>query len=174
MLGLKQKEVRLLPHCVEWEADARSAIFALKEIFGEKAPGIEHVGSTSVAGLPAKPIVDLAVGVRRFEDVWPLVARLEENGFFHVPQNDDETQIFFSCRGEEADVRTRHIHVVLLEGKEWRDYLYFRDALRRDSNLRAQYAQLKKELGERFPKDRNAYTEGKAAWIQSVLNENLL
>ena len=71
----------------------------------------------------------------------------------------------------EQDTRTHHIHVVLYDSKEWNDYIRFRDYLKTHEDVAHQYAALKRELAEKYPKDRNAYTDGKAALISVLLSE---
>jgi GrpB-like predicted nucleotidyltransferase (UPF0157 family) len=168
MIGLKQGVVKLRPYDECWKSYALKAMAELKAIFGSEALGIQHVGSTSVHGLIAKPIIDIAVGVEDLSVVAGFIPGLEEAGFIHNPANDNACQVFFSCGDFKADIRTHHIHVVVFNGSEWNNYLKFRDALNADAQKRSEYRALKMKLADEYPNDRDAYTEGKADFIQRV------
>lgn len=123
MIGLKRNIVKLYPHSDEWRRVAEVTIKDLKDIFSDKAIDIQHIGSTSIKEIKAKPIIDIAVGVKSFEDVDKVIETLEDRGFIHIVKNDDESQMFFSCGDFGADTRTHHIHVVIFGDKEWCDYI---------------------------------------------------
>ncbi len=170
MLGLKRGTVILEAHRTEWERQAGETIRLLKRVLGEAAVDAQHVGSTAVPGLPAKPILDLAVGVRDYDAVLALRRRLEENGV--VFRFDERpTQLLFVMGDFTADTRTHHIHVVRYGSEEWENYLRFRDYLRENADAAARYAAEKRRLAERFPNDRNAYTEAKSAIVRALLEE---
>lgn len=171
MLGLKRNTVMLCDYDADWPRLAAETIQKLKSIFGDAAADIQHVGSTAITGIKAKPILDIAVAVRSFADVEPLISELAENGFAHRPQNDDAGQIFFSCGDFKADIRTHHIHVVLQNSDEWNGYVRFRDFLNSNPHRRREYEALKLSSMRQFPNDRFAYTDSKASFIQRVIAE---
>ncbi len=82
MIGLKRNIVKLYPHSNEWGKVAEVTIKDLKDIFLDKAINIQHVGSTSIKEIKAKPIIDIVVGVKSFEDVDNLIETLEDKGFY--------------------------------------------------------------------------------------------
>ncbi|MBM7833180.1 GrpB family protein [Clostridium sardiniense] len=170
MIGLKRNTVKLYPHSNEWGNLAEATIKDLKDIFSDKAVDVQHVGSTSIKEIKAKPIIDIAVGVKSFEDVDKLIETLEDKGFIHVEKNDDESQRFFSSGDFDADTRTHHIHVVIFGDKEWCDYIKFRDTLNNDVSKRRAYEELKLNLEKKYPNDRYEYTEAKADFISGILN----
>lgn len=170
MIGLKRNTVKLYPHSNEWENLAEATIKDLKDIFSDKAVDIQHVGSTSIKEIKAKPIIDIAVGVKSFDDVDKLIETLEDKGFIHVEKNDDENQRFFSSGDFDADTRTHHIHVVIFGDKEWCDYIKFRDTLNNDVSKRMAYEELKINLEKKYPNDRYRYTESKSDFIMRILN----
>jgi len=171
MLGLKRNTVMLCHYDESWPLIATKSIEQLKSIFADAAVDIQHVGSTAIVGIKAKPIIDLAVAVRHFADVWPLIPKLEENGFLHKAQNDDAGQIFFSCGDFTTDIRTHHIHVVRFNSDEWNGYLQFRDFLNSNPHRRREYEALKFASMQKYPNDRLTYTNSKAAFIQQVIAE---
>jgi GrpB-like predicted nucleotidyltransferase (UPF0157 family) len=127
---------------------------------------VEHVGSTSVPGLAAKPVVDMLAGVRDLDESRPCIDLLSADGWLWAPYREDVEHWF--CR-PSPEHRTHHLHVVEHGGQLWHDMLDFRDALRADGTLRDRYAELKRELAERHPDDRNAYTEAKTAFVAAAL-----
>ena len=170
MLGLARREVRLVPHEEAWGENARRTIDRLRSIVGDAAIDMQHVGSSAVPDLLAKPIIDIAVGMRRPEDVLPFVPELERNGFLF--RGEDVPGQLLLVRGDfEQDTRTHHIHVVTWDGKAWRDYVRFRDLLRSDPEKAARYKARKLQLAERFPHDRKRYTAGKNELIAQLLSE---
>lgn len=171
MIGLKRNIVKLYPHSDEWRRVAEATIKDLKDIFSDKAIDIQHIGSTSIKEIKAKPIIDIAVGVKSFEDVDKIIETLEDRGFIHMVKNDDESQRFFSSGDFGADTRTHHIHVVIFGDKEWCDYIKFRDTLNNDVSKRRSYEELKINLEKKYPNDRYRYTESKADFIGGILNE---
>ena len=174
MLGLKRGTVLLAPHETGWETYAAETMKRLRAVLGDAAVEMQHVGSTAVPTIQAKPIVDLAVAVRQLSDVEPLFPALEAQGFYHAAHCDNEGQILLVCGDLEADTRTCHIHVVRAGSMEWRNYIHFRDYLNFYPKKAAEYEALKQELQRRYPNDRSSYTEGKAEWIAYALRKALV
>jgi GrpB-like predicted nucleotidyltransferase (UPF0157 family) len=129
---------------------------------------IEHVGSTAVVGLSAKPIVDIMAGVASLAGSIPAIAALEAHGYCHHSYAADVEHWF--CK-PSPDLRTHHLHLVPVHSDLWKHRLMFRDALRARPDLAAEYARLKVELAEHHRFDREAYTQAKSAFIGGVLAE---
>jgi GrpB-like predicted nucleotidyltransferase (UPF0157 family) len=130
------------------------------------AAPVEHVGSTSVPGLAAKPVVDMLAAVRSLEESRPCIDLLSADGWLWAPYREDIEHWF--CR-PTPELRTHHLHVVELGGEAWHDMRAFRDALRADESLRDRYAALKHDLAVRHRDDRNAYTDAKSAFVAAAL-----
>lgn len=126
---------------------------------------VEHCGSTSIAGIPAKPIIDILVGVPEPLDIPGLRAAFAPLGYEHATWAGVPGHEVFG----KGDPRTHLAHVVPLHGAAWDRMLRFRDALRADPALAAEYAALKRDLAARLPENRAAYTDGKSALVQRVL-----
>ncbi len=124
--------------------------------------GVHHVGSTAVPGLAAKPTIDIMAGVRSLEESRACFASLAEAEYQYAPYRPDEMHWF--CKPDPAR-RTFHLHLVPCDSPRFGATLAFRDALRSDSALAAEYAALKQRLAERFAEDREAYTAAKADFI---------
>lgn len=155
---------------VEYDASWVSAYETEHEIVSAALKGldplIEHVGSTSVPGLDAKPIVDVAVGSPAGSEP-EFVRRLEAAGYEYRGFNTKGGHVL--VRRSVDGLRTHHLHVVPVDGEQWRLYLIFRELLRRDPVARHEYSSLKKELAVRFPRDRRAYLAGKDDVVATLL-----
>jgi GrpB-like predicted nucleotidyltransferase (UPF0157 family) len=128
--------------------------------------GLEHIGSTAVPELPAKPVIDIMVGVRSLEDSRPALPLLEPLGYCYFPYKSDVMHWF--CKPSD-EVRTHHLHLVPFSSRLWHERLRFRDHLRAHPEARAAYATLKQQLAARHRDDREAYTEQKTSFIQTIL-----
>ena len=168
--GMKRGAVYLEEHQIEWELDAENTIRTIKRLLGDTAVDIQHIGSTSIKTIPAKPIIDIAVAVNDYDAVLRKKELLEQEQI--IFRFDERPQQLLFVKGDfEQDTRTHHIHVVLYDSKEWNDYIRFRDYLNTHEDAARRYTALKRELAEKYPKDRNAYTDGKAALISVLLSE---
>jgi len=167
ILGVPRSEVRLASHDPRWLDCYTAAANDLKECLGNRLIAIEHVGSTAVPGLDAKPIIDIMVGVASLDLAPDLMANLEQLGYEHQPADTVAGRVFFS-KGPESG-RTHHLSVCQVGSDFWLRQTAFRDALRADSLLRQQYAALKQQLAQRYPRDRIAYTSAKGPFIHTVM-----
>jgi GrpB-like predicted nucleotidyltransferase (UPF0157 family) len=137
---------------------------------GARAVKIEHVGSTAVPGLAAKPVIDIMVGSRSIEEDSPtLVGGLTRIGYEYRGEAGVPGRLFSrKFRGGE---RTHHLHLFELGGEEWDRHLLFRDYLREHPGAAREYARLKRDLAARFRDDREAYTDAKTAFISAVVDK---
>lgn len=159
--------IRLVPADPDWPARFKHEQEALAEAIGEwVVGGIHHVGSTAVPGLDGKPIIDILVGVEDLESARKSFEPLADLGYLYAPYLPEEMHWF--CKPDPAH-RTHHLHLVPADSQRFRDELAFRDRLRADSQLAANYAALKHRLAERHRDDREAYTDGKDAFIRAAL-----
>jgi GrpB-like predicted nucleotidyltransferase (UPF0157 family) len=167
-IGLRRHTVRLVAHRHEWRVLFESERRALLERVGHLAVEVQHVGSTAVEGLEAKPIIDIALAVASAEDVPRLRCPLEGLGYIYRGDAGGDGGHLFVKESSPA-VRTHHLHVVSVDDPQWREWLLFRDELRDNEALRARYSGLKKTLQERFAEDREGYTQAKNEFVESVI-----
>lgn len=159
----------VVPYRGAWRTDFLVESKLLQVALAELQPAIEHIGSTAVPDLPAKPVIDMLVGVRSLPAFEAHRARLADCGFEYVPEYERALPDRRFFRRMVRGVRTHHVHVVHLNGPYWKRYLKFRNHLRDDCRLAALYAALKRRLAGAFPNDRDAYTNGKSAFVEAVL-----
>jgi GrpB-like predicted nucleotidyltransferase (UPF0157 family) len=127
---------------------------------------IEHVGSTAVLGMVAKPVIDIMFGVKSLEDSKPAIEVLVENGYKYWPYKADLMHWF--CKPSD-EFRTHHLHLVPYESPLWHERIKFLELLRSDKLVFDQYAKLKRHLAVSCKEDRELYTEKKWPFIQQVL-----
>jgi GrpB-like predicted nucleotidyltransferase (UPF0157 family) len=127
---------------------------------------IEHVGSTAVVGLCAKPVIDVMVGVTSLSESEPAQDILRQVGYQYAAYKTDVMHWF--CKPSFA-MRTHHLHLVPFESPLWHERLAFRNLLRTNSKVAEEYAALKRELARRFAFDREAYTDAKYPFIMRAL-----
>ena len=120
-LGLKRGIVQLEPHDKQWDEIALQTIKTLKSILGDDAIDIQHIGSTAIQAIKAKPIIDIAVGVTDFDSIIKYNEQLQKEGIFYR-SSDVEHQLLYVMGDMENDTRTHHIHVVKWNGTEWNKY----------------------------------------------------
>jgi GrpB-like predicted nucleotidyltransferase (UPF0157 family) len=127
---------------------------------------IEHVGSTAVPGLAAKPIIDIMAAVNDLESSRPALGKLREVGYWYAPYRADV--MHWLCK-PSPELRTHHLHLVPFESPLWFERLAFRDLLTANPMLANEYAALKYYLAEAHRHDRERYTEAKGPFIESAL-----
>lgn len=141
----------------------------LLEAFPAHFRGLEHIGSTAVPGLDAKPIIDILGGVTSLAEADALLEPLCELGWDTSPAfNSMLPDRRFLLRWPEG-VRTHHLHLVVYGSEAWHERLKFRDYLRARPDVAQRYLALKLELAERYHNDREAYTDAKTAFVKEVL-----
>ncbi|MCH2158537.1 MAG: GrpB family protein [Oleiphilaceae bacterium] len=139
----------------------------LMAIAGEWHYGsIEHVGSTAVPGMVAKPVIDVMFGVKSLEESKPAIEALVNNGYEYWPYKTEVMHWF--CKPSDA-FRTHHLHLIPFESPLWQERIRFRELLRSNEGVAAQYANLKRELAATHKEDREAYTDKKWPFIQQAL-----
>jgi len=156
------------PHWVE-EFQAESQ--RIRAAIGPYLTIIEHVGSTAVPGLAAKPVIDMLAGIRSLADAPACIAPLQALGYIYIPEYEDELperRYFQRLRGEE---HTHHLHMAETTSEFWKKELLFRDYLRSHPETAATYDRLKRELAAQFGRDRAGYTDAKTEFITAVLEQ---
>ncbi|MGB8510694.1 MAG: GrpB family protein [Pyrinomonadaceae bacterium] len=154
-----------MPHSEGWHDLFAEEEGRLRVAIGEYVLAIEHVGSTVICGLSAKPIIDIAVAVREIADAEKCVIPLERIGYEYRGEQGIPGRHFFGKGGP----RTHHLHLVESGSDLWLSHLLFRDYLLQHRETAEKYEELKRELAEKYKGDREAYTEGKASFIEKVL-----
>ena len=165
-LGLPSGIVLVVPYDDAWPALFEREATRLRPIFEAHGVShrIEHMGSTAVPGLAAKPILDILAG-RPADARDAAIAALREAGYTYRGEQGIPGRDFF----RRGDPRAYHVHLADIDGAFWKDHLAFRDYLRSHADAAAAYAALKHELAARYPNERAAYIDGKTTFVEVVL-----
>ena len=162
--------VVVVPYDEAWPSLFEEERNCIERAIGPWVEGIEHIGSTAVPGLAAKPVIDIMVGVKSLDDTPSLVEGLEAIGYEYVPEFERQMPERRYFRKLHRGRRTHQIHLVeRSDAAFWDRHVLFRDYLRRHPGVAEEYALLKHELSGRFREDRTAYTEAKTAFIREVV-----
>jgi GrpB-like predicted nucleotidyltransferase (UPF0157 family) len=143
-----------------------------KEVSTALGPGLlrmEHVGSTAVPGLPAKPVIDLDAVVRS-GDVSEAIRRLSSIGYAHLGDRGVTGREAFAS---PESASAHHLYVCPADSPALSEHLRFRDALRADARLAAEYGQIKRDLAARYGSDRGGYCEAKTDFVRAVLSKSV-
>lgn len=161
--------VEIVPYDSSWPEKFEAERTRLLALFPEDFLQIEHVGSTAVAGLSAKPIIDIMAAVKSIETADALLDPLCAKGYATSSEFNatlkDKRWLMRHAEGR----RTHHLHLVLMSGVDWLNKQRFRDILRADPQRAAEYEALKKSLCAAMGRDREAYTDAKTSFVEETL-----
>jgi GrpB-like predicted nucleotidyltransferase (UPF0157 family) len=166
---MADQSVYLVDHDPAWREQfvvQRDALSRLLKSWIALPP--EHVGSTAVPGLRAKPVIDVVVPVVSLQEAEMAVPVLTAGGWLFWPEDPNRDYRLWFLRPTPQE-RTHHLYLIQHDHPELRRLLLFRDALRDDAELRAAYARLKEKLAERYSTNRDAYTDAKSAFISAAV-----
>ncbi len=165
--------VVLLPYDPEWPTRFEEAKAVILKACGGVVTALEHVGSTSVPGLGAKPYLDLMPGLRAFEDAAAMIDPMAGLGYEYRGEHGLPGRHFFTKWVDgDAHVWKHNVHAYAVGHIEWTRHLVFRDALRNDAGLRQEYWDLKAALSKQFPDDVDAYSLAKSGFVERLLAAN--
>ena len=170
-MGLQRGTIRVVSADPGWASAYTEEHVRLHTAIGHLVSDIQHVGSTSVPGLDAKPIIDIAIAVASPDAIARCRPVLLAMGYLDRGDGGRDGGYLF-VRESHLGLRTHHLHIVTHDDPQWANYLRFRDRLRTDAALRDEYSALKHRLKQDYAHDRRGYTEAKGPFIRHVLGEN--
>lgn len=168
--------VRVVNYDPDWPVVFSRLAEVLQQQLGQLAQAIEHVGSTSVPGLTAKPIIDLDIVIAKETDFPQVCNLLAELGYQHQGNLGIEGREAFKredktvpCAGQTIEWMTHNLYVCPADSRELARHLTFRNYLRTHPEVRDAYAELKQRLAKQYTYDRDGYTEAKTEFIVNIL-----
>ena len=171
MIGLKRGEIRLEPHNPEWAKLYEQERARIAAALGPHVLDLQHVGSTAIPGISAKPILDIAAAVVSFETAAVTIAPLEALGYEYRGEHGIPRRHYFVLRSPDGEATLVHLHMFEIESARWESHLLFRDYLRAHPEEAQAYQALKERLMVRHHADRAAYTDGKTAFVTRILGQ---
>ena len=167
-IGLMRGVIRLDPYNPAWAECFRLEAKRLRERLRQRIGQIEHIGSTAVPELIAKPIIDLMASVDNFEEARSLVPDIEALGYTHGEKDEIPDRHYFALRLQDGTA-THHLSLAERHSQFWAQQILFRDYLRANPKSRQEYANLKQRLAVKHAGNRLEYVEGKTEFITRVL-----
>jgi GrpB-like predicted nucleotidyltransferase (UPF0157 family) len=158
--------IEIVPYDPMWPLRFARQAAELRQALGAVALCIHHIGSTSVPGLAAKPIIDVQISVADFEPLDAYRVPLERLGYVFRADNPERTKRYFR---EAPGQRRTHIHVRRAGSFSEQLALLFRDFMRAHPDVAGEYARLKMDLAQQYRDDRVGYTDAKQPYIYSVV-----
>ncbi len=158
----------MVPYDPRWPSLFALECSRVEAVLGSWAETVEHIGSTAVPGLDAKPVIDLMAGVRDIRSAGRCIRPLESIGYSYWAENPDPDRMLF-VKFVERTSRTHNLHLMEVGGALWNDRLVFRDHLRSHPKAAGEYARFKYVLAGRFRDDREAYTGAKTNFICAMV-----
>jgi GrpB-like predicted nucleotidyltransferase (UPF0157 family) len=143
-IGLKRNEVRLQEFTIDWIEEFERTKEEILQVIEIQEECIQHIGSTSIEGMKAKPIIDILVGVENIDNLsqeWFM--QLKEIGFYQLQVEMENEIILAKFTGESFEMKTHYIHLTTFEGKQWKEYMIFKEQLHSKPNLREEYIRIK-------------------------------
>jgi GrpB-like predicted nucleotidyltransferase (UPF0157 family) len=165
ILGLASGHVSLARTHDAWAVAFAQEKAGILAAVGQRVVDVEHVGSTAIPNVPAKPIIDVIVGVPDFEEARVCVAAIEALGYTYRGENGIPRRHYFV----KGDPRTHHLHIVEARSETWRSALRFRDLLRESPEIAGEYAREKERLAKLHPRDRASYQREKGTLVEEIL-----
>lgn len=164
---MRDEPIYLVPYDPTWPRQFDEERARLAHVLSPWLTGtIEHIGSTAVPGLMAKPVIDIMAGVRDLASSLDARAALASLDYVYFPYRPDVMHWF--CKPSPAR-RTHHLHLVPVQSALWTERLLFRDYLRSSPAAAAEYTALKVSLAAHHGSDREAYTAAKGGFVRSIL-----
>lgn len=163
---VEQRKVELVPHNPDWPMLAREEADLIQASLPEEILAVHHIGSTSIPGIKAKPILDFVVVVKDLDTLDQKVSHLTVLGYESKGERGIEGRRFFSK--DSGGSRSHHLHAFQKDHPEIKRHLRFRDYLRTHPEAAQQYQELKERLAERYPNRSGSYTEAKSDFILSM------
>ena len=169
MLGLHKDKVDLYPYDKEWAIEYQKEKKILEKVMAGYALDIQHVGSTSIPGLSAKPILDIAVAVKDEKTLIELIPIMTEAGYDVLDSIADKGEIL--ARKGTPEARTHYIHIEVLNSEYWNNHILFRDYLLKHPEYIKKYEDMKREMQKLYKDDRKQYTAHKNEFIKLILEK---
>ncbi len=169
MIGLKRGTVKLVKHNLKWQQNFKREEKKLRKVFGRDALEIQHIGSTAISGILAKPIIDIVLIVSSLQKAKHYEKKLEEIGY-KIKKNDTKKERLFFTQGTEKK-RTHYLHIGEIGSGYAEDMILFRNYLRKHKSTAKKYSELKESLANEYQNMREIYTAKKEKLVKEIVKK---
>jgi GrpB-like predicted nucleotidyltransferase (UPF0157 family) len=168
MIGLKRKTLNIVPYDPNWKLYFNEEKERLFNKISNYIISIEHIGSTAINNLHAKPIIDMAISLKKYDDGFECVPFMEKLGYLYKGEYGIPGRHFFRTND---DIVKFHIHMFAIDDPKWEYHIKFRDYLNNNPDEAKEYEKLKFDLIKKYNNDRELYTDGKSKFINRILKK---
>jgi len=168
LIGQHKRDFTVVPYQYGWKDLFKQESDLLHSTLGEKVLRIEHIGSTAIPGMLAKPIIDIMAAVVSLAAAAELIPVVESLGYEHKPLDTIPDRVFFA-KERSPEFRTHHLNLAAPESGFWINQLVFRDYLRAHDDIAAEYVDLKKQIAKRYAQTHQLDREAKSEFVARVL-----
>ena len=166
-MSLKRGIVELVDYDEIWQEEYKKEEKLLKDVLGERIKEIHHIGSTSIPGLKAKPVIDILVVINDFDEIQEIEKELSSYDYENRGHQGVADRYFFAKGPEEA--RSHYLHFVEPNSNTYYNQIYFKRYLLEHQEYIKKYCDLKQELASKYANERPKYTQGKNEFITNVI-----
>lgn len=167
-IGLKKEEVKLLPYDPTWNELYKKEEEVLRSDLGKIALEIQHIGSTAIPGAKAKPIIDIAVGVKELKYAESCMESLKKLGY-KLEHGAEDGRYFFAK--ENNGKITHHLHIEKFDSEIWNRQIIFINYLKKNKEALDRYNKFKTDLAHKYKNDRKSYVAAKVKFIDDMIAE---
>lgn len=173
-LGLKKDEVKVVPYTADWGTEFLKVKKEIHQCTDISKNRIEHIGSTAIKDMLAKPILDILVAVDDLCILNPSIIKgLKSIGFLRLRVERPNEIIFAKFTDNTYEKKTHYIHLVEFEKEQWKNLIFFRDYLNTNENARKEYINIKLDYLKRHSTGINEYTEHKENFVKSIFKKRI-
>ncbi|WP_026859848.1 GrpB family protein [Jeotgalicoccus psychrophilus] len=171
-LGLKTNEVRIVDYTIEWADEFEKVKQGLIDSTGLTEERIEHIGSTAIEGMSAKPVIDILVGIDNLNHAdKKLMKSFGKEGFLRLKVKRPGEIVMAKFKDDSYQVKTHFIHLVEYRKQLWNDLIFFRDYLNENEEARKQYLSIKEEFLSNKSEGIVEYTDYKEAFVNKIIEK---
>lgn len=173
-LGLEPNEVRIVDYTIEWADEFEKVKQGLIDSTGLAEERIEHIGSTAIQGMPAKPVIDILIGIDDLNQAdKDLMKSFGKKGFLRLKVERSGEIVLAKFKDDSFQVKTHFIHLVEYQEQLWKNLIFFRDYLNENEDARRQYLNIKEEFLNNKSEGILEYTDFKEAFVKKIISENM-
>lgn len=171
-LGLERNKVKLVPYDKDWKKEFEKIKEIIHNSTGIENDKIEHIGSTAIKNIMAKPLIDILVGVENISCIDPdLIKKLKQIGFYKLKVEMQNEIVFAKFTDDTFNKKTHFIHLVNYDGEIWKNLIFFRDYLNYDESSREAYENIKKKFVEIQSVGIEEYTDSKEEFVKYIFSK---
>lgn len=171
-LGLKKDEVRIVDYTIEWADEFEKVRQELIDSTGLARERIEHIGSTSIRGMKAKPVIDILVGIDDLSQADKVLMKsFGKEGFLRLKVERPGEVVLAKFKDDSYQVKTHYIHLVEYRKKLWNNLMFFRDYLNENEEARNEYLRIKEVFLSNQSEGIIEYTDFKETFVYKIIEK---